>query len=70
MLNKPEIVSRGFMYMKDNEEVINQHRSDLRGSHRAAIPRSNTIDWRVYKESRSPTKSKSICFTRPSANRS
>lgn len=50
MLNEPEIVSRGFMYMKDNEEVINK----IEEIYRAVTEKqfaARYIDWRVYKES-------------------
>ena len=50
MFNEPEIVSRGFMYMKDNEEVI----SKIEEIYRSVTERqfaARYIDWRTYKES-------------------
>jgi len=49
MLNKPEIVSRGFMYMKDNEEVIRK----IEEIYTAVTERQfslKSIDWRSYKD--------------------
>ncbi|MFA5007554.1 MAG: ribonuclease J [Candidatus Izemoplasmatales bacterium] len=50
MLNKPEIVSRGFMYMKDNEEVIKQIETIYQNITAKQFA-AKYIDWRVYKES-------------------
>ena len=50
MLNKPEIVSRGFMYMKDNEEVIKRI-EEIYSEVTEKQFRAKYIDWRVYKES-------------------
>ncbi len=50
MLNEPEIVSRGFMYMKDNEEVIKQIELIYRNITAKQFA-AKYIDWRVYKES-------------------
>jgi len=50
MLNDPEIVSRGFMYMKDNEEVINKIEEIYRNVTERQFA-ARYIDWRVYKES-------------------
>jgi ribonuclease J len=50
MLNEPEIVSRGFMYMKDNEEVINKIEEIYRNVTERQFA-ARYIDWRVYKES-------------------
>jgi ribonuclease J len=50
MLNKPEIVSRGFMYMKDNEEVIKRIETIYADVTERQF-RAKYIDWRVYKES-------------------
>jgi len=50
MLNEPEIVSRGFMYMKDNEEVITQIETIYRNITAKQFA-ARTIDWRAYKES-------------------
>lgn len=50
MFNEPEIVSRGFMYMKDNEEVVKKIEeiyTDITKKQFAA----RYIDWRVYKDS-------------------
>lgn len=50
MLNKPEIVSRGFMYMKDNEEVIKRI-EEIYSEVTEKQFKARNIDWRVYKES-------------------
>ncbi|MFH0993719.1 MAG: hypothetical protein V1761_05170 [bacterium] len=50
MLNEPEIVSRGFMYMKDNEEVITQIETIYRNITAKQFA-AKYIDWRAYKES-------------------
>ncbi|MDD3478469.1 MAG: ribonuclease J [Candidatus Izemoplasmatales bacterium] len=50
MLNKPEIVSRGFMYMKDNEEVIKQIETIYEAVTQKQFDQ-RYIDWKVYKES-------------------
>ncbi len=50
MLNQPEIVSRGFMYMKDNEEVVRQIENIYRTITESQFSQ-RTLDWRVYKES-------------------
>ena len=50
MLNKPEIVSRGFMYMKDNEEVIKRIEEIYTAVTEKQF-RAQRIDWRVYKDS-------------------
>ncbi|MDP2424757.1 MAG: ribonuclease J, partial [bacterium] len=50
MLNKPEIVSRGFMYMKDNEEVIKKI-EEIYAEVTEKQFKAKFIDWRVYKES-------------------
>jgi ribonuclease J len=50
MFNQPEIVSRGFMYMKDNEEVVKRIEeiyTEITKKQFAA----RYIDWRVYKDS-------------------
>ncbi|MBU1144705.1 MAG: ribonuclease J [Firmicutes bacterium] len=49
MLNSPEIVSRGFMYMKDNEEVINQIELIYQNITNKQF-NQKYIDWKVYKE--------------------
>jgi ribonuclease J len=50
MLNKPEIVSRGFIYMRDNEEVVKQIEAIYSRLTEKQFAQKN-IDWRVYKES-------------------
>jgi len=50
MLNSPEIVSRGFMYMKDNEEVVKKIESIYREITQKQFDQKY-IDWKVYKES-------------------
>ncbi|MBN2503806.1 MAG: ribonuclease J [Bacilli bacterium] len=50
MLNQPEIVSRGFMYMKDNEEVVKQIEAIYRQITEKQFSQ-RSIDWKVYKES-------------------
>jgi ribonuclease J len=49
ILNTPEIVSRGFMYMRENEEVVNQ----IKEIYKTVTEKQfslKTLDWRVYKE--------------------
>ena len=50
MLNKPEIVSRGFLFMKDNEEIIKQIEIiyELETQKQFAKAR---IDWKTFKDS-------------------
>lgn len=50
MLNEPEIVSRGFMYMKDNEEIIKMIETIYSETTQKQF-KARYIDWRVYKES-------------------
>lgn len=50
MLNKPEIVSRGFMYMKDNEEVIKQIETIYEDITLKQFDQ-RYIEWKSYKES-------------------
>lgn len=50
MLNSPEVVSRGFMYMKDNEEVIKQIESIYQVITQKQF-NQRYIDWKVYKDS-------------------
>ncbi len=50
MFNSPEIVSRGFMYMKDNEEVVKQIESIYKTITEKQFSQKY-IDWKVYKES-------------------
>jgi ribonuclease J len=49
ILNSPEIVSRGFMYMKDNEEVITQIEAIYENVTNKQFEQ-RFIDWKVYKE--------------------
>jgi ribonuclease J len=50
MFNKPEIVSRGFMYMRDNEEVINRIEEIYANITKKQFA-NRYIDWRIYKDS-------------------
>ncbi|MDD3842776.1 MAG: ribonuclease J [Candidatus Izemoplasmatales bacterium] len=50
MFNKPEIVSRGFMYMRDNEEVINKIEEIYANITKKQFA-NRYIDWRIYKDS-------------------
>jgi len=50
MFNKPEIVSRGFMYMKDNEEVVKQIEAIYEDVTNKQFDQ-RYIDWKTYKES-------------------
>ncbi len=50
ILNKPEIVSRGFIYMKDNEEVVKQIEAIYETITNKQFDQKY-IDWRTYKES-------------------
>lgn len=50
ILNKPEIVSRGFIYMKDNEEVIKQIEAIYESVTNKQFDQKY-IDWKTYKES-------------------
>ncbi|MGD9909616.1 MAG: ribonuclease J [Candidatus Izemoplasmatales bacterium] len=50
MLNKPEVVSRGFMYMKDNEEVIKQIETIYEDITLKQFDQ-RYIEWKTYKES-------------------
>lgn len=50
MFNEPEIVSRGFMYMKDNEEVVKKIEEIYRDITKKQFA-NRYIDWRVYKDS-------------------
>jgi ribonuclease J len=50
MFNQPEIVSRGFMYMRDNEEVINKIEEIYSNITKKQFA-NRYIDWRIYKDS-------------------
>lgn len=50
ILNKPEIVSRGFIYMKDNEEVVKQIEAIYETITNKQFDQKY-IDWKTYKES-------------------
>lgn len=50
MLNKPEIVSRGFLFMKDNEEIIKQIEIIYELETQKQFAKSR-IDWKTYKDS-------------------
>src|SRR5262249_28166663 len=41
LLTSPDIISRGFIYMKDNEELMNAFRAELR---RAVVQRFKRVD--------------------------
>ncbi len=49
MLNKPEIVSRGFMYMKDNEEIVKEIEIIYELESKKQFAKGN-IDWKEYKD--------------------
>lgn len=49
VLNEPEIVSRGFVYMKENEDLINEVRELFMNASKK-IFESKYIDWRIYKD--------------------
>nr|HPJ24483.1 ribonuclease J [Bacillota bacterium] len=49
MLNKPEIVSRGFMFMKENEELIKEIEIIYQLETKKQFARPN-IDWKEYKD--------------------
>jgi ribonuclease J len=49
MLNKPEIVSRGFMYMKDNEEMIKEIEIIYQLESKKQFSRKH-IDWKEYRD--------------------
>lgn len=49
MLNNPEIVSRGFMYMEDNEETIKTIEEIYRRITEKQFSQE-FIDWKFYKE--------------------
>ncbi len=49
ILNKPEIVSRGFIYMKDNEEIIKEIEIIYELETKKQFSK-NSIDWKQYKD--------------------
>lgn len=49
ILSEPEIVSRGFIYMKDNEDLINEVRHIFIEESKKMFTHKY-IDWRVYKD--------------------
>jgi ribonuclease J len=49
MLNKPEIVSRGFIYMKDNEDIIKEIEIIYQLETTKQFNK-NDIDWKEYKD--------------------
>jgi ribonuclease J len=49
ILSEPEVVSRGFVYMKENEDLINEVRSIFVDASKEVFTHKY-IDWRVYKE--------------------
>jgi len=49
VLNEPEIVSRGFVYMKENEELIKSVQ-EIFYSVSEKIFKNKYVDWRVYKD--------------------
>ncbi|MBN2540488.1 MAG: ribonuclease J [Bacilli bacterium] len=49
MLNKPEIVSRGFMFMKENEEMIKEIEIIYQLETNKQFAKAN-IDWKEYKD--------------------
>jgi len=50
MLNKPEVVSRGYLFMKDNEEIIRQIEIIYELETRKQFSKKK-IDWKDYKDS-------------------
>ncbi len=49
MLNSPEIVSRGYMYMKDNEDIIKEIEIIYQIETKKQFAQKN-IDWKKYKD--------------------
>ena len=49
ILSEPEIVSRGFVYMKENEELIENVRNIFLDVSKQIFT-GKYIDWRVYKD--------------------
>ena len=48
LISSPDIISRGFIYMKENEELINRVRLEIRKSFESAKPGSRE-DWGKFK---------------------
>jgi ribonuclease J len=46
---KPEVVSRGFVYMKDNEEMVKEV-EEIFYKVSTKVMDSKYIDWRMYKD--------------------
>jgi ribonuclease J len=49
MLNKPEVVSRGYLFMKDNEEIIRQIEIIYELETKKQFAKRK-IDWKAYKD--------------------
>jgi ribonuclease J len=51
LISSPDIISRGFTYMKENEELINEARSEVRKSfeRRATLGNPTREDWAKFK---------------------
>ncbi|MFO7969660.1 MAG: ribonuclease J [Bacillota bacterium] len=49
MLNKPEVISRGYLFMKDNEEIIKQIEIIYELETKKQFSKK-TIDWKAYKD--------------------
>ncbi|MFW5889727.1 MAG: MBL fold metallo-hydrolase RNA specificity domain-containing protein, partial [Bacillota bacterium] len=49
MLNKPEVISRGFLFMKDNEEIIKQIEIIYQLETKKQFSKQN-INWKNYKD--------------------
>mgnify|MGYP000748957457 CR=1 FL=1 len=49
VLSKPEVVSRGFVYMKDNEEMVKEV-EEIFHKVSAKVMDAKYIDWRMYKD--------------------
>jgi ribonuclease J len=51
LISSPDIISRGFIYMKENEDLINEARTEVRKSfeRRAALGNPTREDWAKFK---------------------